>query len=108
MTNPMHPEELISASLTGDLSDAERADLDRHLAGCARCRDLLSAMTADRQLLAGLRRESAPRRQGAPVRPRGPARRTRNPQVPQLAGAATEPWVRPCIAASPCTSHLGW
>lgn len=79
MTNPMHPEELISASLTGDLSDAERADLDRHLAGCARCRDLLSSMTADRQLLAGLRRESAPRDLGARVRTGVPSSRTSRP-----------------------------
>ena len=29
-----HADELISASLTGDLTDAERAALDQHLAGC--------------------------------------------------------------------------
>jgi hypothetical protein len=79
MTNPMHPEELISASLTGDLTDAERVDLDRHLAGCARCRDLLGSMTADRQLLAGLRRESAPRDLGARVRTGVPSSRTARP-----------------------------
>lgn len=68
MTNLSHPEELISASITGDLTDAERGDLDRHLASCARCRQTLASFAADRQLLTGLRRESAPRDLGARVR----------------------------------------
>lgn len=32
-----HPSELISAYLDGELSDRERADLMRHLAGCGKC-----------------------------------------------------------------------
>jgi anti-sigma factor RsiW len=32
-----HPSELISAYLDGELTDRERADLIRHLAGCGKC-----------------------------------------------------------------------
>lgn len=32
-----HPSELISAYLDGELSDRERTDLIRHLAGCGKC-----------------------------------------------------------------------
>jgi len=38
-----HDDELISASLTGDLTEDEQAVLPRHLAECARCRDTLAA-----------------------------------------------------------------
>lgn len=79
MNNSLHPEDLISASLTGDLTDTERAELERHLAGCARCRESLASMTADRQLLAGLRRESAPRDLGARVRTGVPSSRAARP-----------------------------
>jgi hypothetical protein len=79
MNSSLHPEELISASLTGDLTDVERAELHRHLAGCARCREQLATMTADRQLLAGLRRESAPRDLGARVRTGVPSSRAARP-----------------------------
>ena len=36
-------EELISASLTGDLTEAERRRLDAHLDGCDQCRQTLAA-----------------------------------------------------------------
>ena len=45
-----HPDELISASLTGDLTDAERAELDAHLARCETCRETLAAFGAEREL----------------------------------------------------------
>lgn len=79
MNSSLHPEELISGSLTGDLTDVERGELNRHLASCARCRELLASMTADRQLLAGLRRESAPRDLGARVRTGVPSSRAARP-----------------------------
>ena len=41
-----HVDELISASLTGDLTDAERVDLDAHLVRCETCRNTLAAFTA--------------------------------------------------------------
>jgi hypothetical protein len=63
-----HPEELLSASVSGDLSTAERAALDTHLAGCARCRATLEAFREERHLLSGLREVPAPRDLGARVR----------------------------------------
>jgi hypothetical protein len=63
-----HDDELISASLTGDLSEAEQAELDRHLAECARCRDTLAAFSEERRLISGMRHVAAPRDLGARVR----------------------------------------
>lgn len=56
-----HPDELISASLTGDLTAAERAELDAHLARCERCRATLVAFKAERRILSGLPPASPPR-----------------------------------------------
>ena len=50
-----HPDELISASLTGDMTDAERSSLESHLASCEHCRDTLAAFTQSRKLLSGMR-----------------------------------------------------
>ena len=63
-----HPDELLSASLTGDLTAEEQARLDRHLAECPRCRDELDAFTADRQALGSMRTPPAPRDLEARVR----------------------------------------
>lgn len=63
-----HFEELISASLAGDLSDAERAQLDAHLDSCAACRATLAAFADQRRIMAGLRHAAAPRDLGARVR----------------------------------------
>jgi len=41
-----HVDELISASLTGDLTDAERLELNAHLVRCETCRATLAAFTA--------------------------------------------------------------
>jgi anti-sigma factor RsiW len=49
-----HVDELISASITGDLTAAERAELDKHLATCESCRATLAAFSDERRLLAGL------------------------------------------------------
>jgi Putative zinc-finger/WD40-like Beta Propeller Repeat len=74
-----HPDELLSASLTGDLSAEERTRLDHHLADCTRCRDELDALAADRQALGSMRNPPAPRdleaRVRAGIEPRG-SRRT--------------------------------
>ncbi len=61
-------EELISASLTNDLTDAERGSLDAHLAGCARCRATAAAFAESRRMLSGIRHVGAPRDLGARVR----------------------------------------
>jgi hypothetical protein len=63
-----HDDELISASLTGDLSESEQAALDLHLAECARCRDTLAAFSEERRLISGMRHVAAPRDLGARVR----------------------------------------
>ncbi len=63
-----HADELISASLTGDLTEVERAALEQHLAGCARCRDTLAAFRQERQLISGMRHVQPPADLGARVR----------------------------------------
>lgn len=70
MTNHRHEpfEELISASLTGDLSAAERQRLDAHLDACAECRATLAAFGDQRRIMAGLRHVGAPRDLAARVR----------------------------------------
>jgi hypothetical protein len=63
-----HPDELISASLTGDLSVAEQEALDGHLADCARCSETLAAFKEERRLISGMRHAAPPRDLGARVR----------------------------------------
>ena len=63
-----HADELISASLTGDLTDAERTALDQHLAGCPRCRETLAAFREERRLISGMRHQQPPADLGARVR----------------------------------------
>jgi hypothetical protein len=61
-------EELISASLAGQLTPAERQRLDAHLDGCAQCRATLAAFAEQRRIMAGLRHVPPPRDLGARVR----------------------------------------
>ena len=61
-------EELISASLHGDLTEDERRRLDAHLDGCDQCRQTLAAFSAQRRMVAGLRHVAPPRDLGARVR----------------------------------------
>src|SRR5262245_37526790 len=63
-----HADELISASLTGDLSEVERATLEQHLAGCERCRQTLAAFREERRLISGMRHLQPPADLGARVR----------------------------------------
>ncbi|MEP7082990.1 MAG: zf-HC2 domain-containing protein [Chloroflexota bacterium] len=63
-----HFEELISASLAGDLSDVERQELDAHLDSCAACRATLASFADQRRIMAGLRHVAPPRDLGARVR----------------------------------------
>ena len=65
-----HPDELISASLTGDLTPAERRELDAHLAACPECRATLDAFALQRQLLSQIPEVPMPRDLGARVRSR--------------------------------------
>jgi hypothetical protein len=61
-------EELISASLSGDLNAIERERLDAHLDACAICRTTLAAFAEQRRIMAGLRHLAPPRDLGARVR----------------------------------------
>jgi hypothetical protein len=61
-------EELISASLSGDLSAAERRRLDAHLDACPTCRATLAAFAEQRRIMSGLRHVAPPRDLGARVR----------------------------------------
>jgi len=63
-----HPDELLSDSLTGDLTDVERAQLDAHLASCPACRDTLAAFAEQRRLVSGMQHLPAPRDLGPRVR----------------------------------------
>ncbi|MEO8639076.1 MAG: zf-HC2 domain-containing protein [Chloroflexota bacterium] len=62
-----HVDELISASLTGDLTDAERVELDSHLVRCETCRNTLAAFTTERRILSGLPVVEPPRDLGVRV-----------------------------------------
>lgn len=61
-------EELISASLTDELTDAERQWLDAHLDSCGHCRGTLAAFAEQRRIMGGLRHIAPPRDLGARVR----------------------------------------
>ncbi|HTI30470.1 MAG TPA: zf-HC2 domain-containing protein [Methylomirabilota bacterium] len=63
-----HVDELISASLTGDLTDAERLELNAHLVRCETCRATLAAFTAERRILSGMPLAEPPRDMSARVR----------------------------------------
>ncbi|HEX6474495.1 MAG TPA: zf-HC2 domain-containing protein, partial [Candidatus Limnocylindria bacterium] len=63
-----HADELISASLTGDLTEVERATLEQHLAGCDRCRQTLDAFREERRLISGMRHLQPPTDLSARVR----------------------------------------
>ncbi|MDQ3879668.1 MAG: zf-HC2 domain-containing protein, partial [Chloroflexota bacterium] len=68
MTGRGHPDELISAAASGELTPDERTWLDEHLATCGQCRETLAAFSDQRRLLGGMRREPAPRSLGPRVR----------------------------------------
>jgi hypothetical protein len=63
-----HVDELISASLTGELTDAERLELEAHLVRCETCRATLAAFIAERRILSGLPVADPPRDLSARVR----------------------------------------
>ena len=68
MSRHDHYEQLISSSLSGDLSDAERQELDAHLDSCDACRATLASFADQRRIMAGLRHLAPPRDLGARVR----------------------------------------
>jgi hypothetical protein len=68
MSRGNHVDQLISASLTGDLTDAERLELNAHLVRCETCRATLAAFTAERRILSGMPLAEPPRDLSARVR----------------------------------------
>ncbi|MDP9270793.1 MAG: zf-HC2 domain-containing protein, partial [Chloroflexota bacterium] len=88
-----HPDDLISSLLTGELTELERRELDRHLATCPECRATLEAFSQQRQLLAGMSAVPVPRDLGARVRAGIQSRRFAMPWYRRpaglLAGAAS-------------------
>jgi anti-sigma factor RsiW len=78
-----HYEVLISASLSGDLSAAEQAELEAHLRECAICRATMAAFAEQRRMVGGLRHIAPPRDLNARLRGR------------IAAGAALPWWRRP-------------
>ncbi len=55
-----HPEEQLAAYVDGALPGHERAEVERHLAGCARCRDEVALARAASQAMRGLEELPAP------------------------------------------------
>jgi anti-sigma factor RsiW len=57
---PGHLDDLLSAYLDGELTPAERVEVDAHLAGCPRCRDDLDGEREVRQVIRALPAVDAP------------------------------------------------
>lgn len=55
-----HPEDLLAEYVDGTLAENERAVLDAHLAGCARCREEVEAAARAVSALASLEEEPVP------------------------------------------------
>jgi len=62
-----HPEDLLLALEDGTIASGDRADLERHLASCAHCRDELALARAARTALATVPDVDAPADLGAPA-----------------------------------------
>jgi len=57
----MHPDEIVINDYADDaLTPAERADVERHLAGCAQCRALVDDLGEIRRVAASLEQREAP------------------------------------------------
>jgi anti-sigma factor RsiW len=62
-----HPDDLLAEYVDGALADGERADLERHLARCARCRDEVELARAARAALAEVPLADPPADIGGPA-----------------------------------------
>jgi hypothetical protein len=77
--------EQLSAYIDGELSAAERAELERHIPGCPECQEALGELRRVHDLLAALPMPKAPRSFALPLDTRLPAR----PGQPAVRQAAT-------------------
>src|SRR5262245_38749119 len=59
--------EQLSAYIDGELSAAERAELQRHISGCAECQEALGELRRVHDLLAALPAPKAPRSFALPL-----------------------------------------
>jgi hypothetical protein len=66
--------EQLSAYIDGELSAAERAELERHIPGCPECQEALGELRRVHDLLAALPMPKAPRSFALPLDTRLPAR----------------------------------
>jgi Putative zinc-finger len=66
--------EQLSAYIDGELSSAERAELERHVPGCPECQEALGELRRVHDLLAALPMPKAPRSFALPLDTRLPAR----------------------------------
>ena len=92
-----HVDELISASLSGDLTDAERAEMDAHLARCERCRATLAAFKSERRILSGLPVVGPPRDLSARVRAGIESGRLGQPWWRRLQVSTRKTWTSPVM-----------
>jgi anti-sigma factor RsiW len=77
--------EQLSAYIDGELSAAERAELERHIPGCPECQEALGELRRVHDLLAALPMPKAPRSFALPLDTRLPTR----PAQPSPSPAAT-------------------
>jgi len=63
-----HPDELISAAISGDISEREQAQLDAHLDTCESCRQTMAAWAEQRRMVATMRQAPVPRDLGPRIR----------------------------------------
>ena len=73
------PLELAAAAIDFELSNAERAELDRHIAGCSSCRRRIDALRHDAMSIGSLPTLAVSTEQSARLRGATVARRTRSP-----------------------------
>lgn len=92
----MHPSELLSALLDGELEPPEVVELSQHLDGCGRCREELEGLAEARSAVRSLPLLEVPPEVGLPVADVIPIRR--RPAV--WAGAAAAALTLGIIGAS--------
>lgn len=88
--------ERLSASLDGELTDPERAELDAHLPACEQCQRELAALRQTRALLHALPTPTLPRAFTLPPQPTLAERRHRVPT-----------WTRPVQAVGSIAAMIG-
>jgi hypothetical protein len=84
--------EQLSAYIDGELSAAERAELERHVPGCPECQEALGELRRVHDLLAALPMPKAPRAFALPLDTRLPARPAIQQTAPRRSRAGLIQW----------------